>query len=599
MANSIEIRWQNIFLFLAFIFLLLLSVLIFQPQIISVAELSKAPDQCLSCHSDVQDMSPAHPVKTFGCAVCHLGNPLSTAKTNAHAGMVRNPSDLLWADKTCGQSNCHPTLVKDVRTSIMTSNSGLVSATLFQWQESGVLNDSLTHIHNTVPDTSLATDHLRKLCAGCHINKIENDFAGEIGQRGGGCNDCHLQRNKENPEAHPAFTVEMGIDVCEKCHNRSNRTALNYQGKFESEGYGTPYENGTLSSDTLSGGRFFYHIPADAHFKAGMVCIDCHTAGEVMGDGKRHAHLEDQVQVRCADCHQAKFNKPDSANITWKVIGVNLHLNIPEDSLLVVTSGDSFFSNIIRENGKIILTGKTDGKKHLVEQTNARRECILPGHERLSCQACHTGYTPQCYGCHDVYDPNGKQMDKITYEETPGHWKEFRSYLRFERPSLGLDQFNRIVPMAPGCQVYLTELDTKGEVKNSAFWPTMAGFDPHNTRRETPACLECHSDPKRLGLGEGNLILKDGRLMFKTPYDAESSGLGQFALDQMTATDGKRLQKMSRVAERPFNQQEIEKIYAVSYCLLCHDQAADKIFNNFSSSLKRFNNERGLRCSGK
>ena len=598
MAASIEIKWQNILLFLALIFVLLLSVLIFQPQTTSIAELSKAPDQCLSCHADVQNMSSAHPVKTFGCAVCHLGNPLATDKTNAHAGMVRNPSDLLWADKTCGQSNCHPALVKDVRKSIMTSNSGLVSATLFQWQESSQLNDSLLQIHN-VPDTSLATNHVRKLCAGCHINKIENDFAGEIGRRGGGCNDCHLQRNKEKPDGHPVFTVEMGIDVCEKCHNRSNRTALNYQGKFESEGYGTPYREGTLGEDTLSGGRFFYHIPADVHFKAGMVCIDCHTAEEVMGDGRRHAHLEDQVQVHCNDCHQAKFIKPDSANIAWKVIDVNSHLTLPADSLLAVTSGGSFFSNIRRENGKIILTGKTDGTEHSVRQTDHRRECTLSGHERLSCQACHTGYTPQCYGCHDVYDPSGKQMDKITYKETPGYWKEYRSYLRFERPSLGLDQFNRVVPMAPGCQVYLTELDEKGQVKKSAFWPTMAGFDPHSTRRETPGCLECHSDPKRLGLGEGNLTLKNGKLYFKPTYDAPAAGLGTFALEQIADVNGQPFQKMSRSGERPFSGKEIKRIYAVSYCLICHDNVKDPIYNDYSVSLRRFQNERGLLCSGK
>ncbi len=598
MATSIEIKGRNIILILAAFFIFLLAVLIWQPKTKSIAEFKKTPDQCLTCHQDVRDMSSSHPVKELGCAVCHLGNGLAADEQNAHAGMVRNPSDLLWADKTCGQSTCHPTLVKDVRKSIMATNAGLVNATLFQWQERRQLNDSLVHIHDNLPDTSLASDHLRKLCAGCHINKKEKDFAGEIGRRGGGCNDCHLVAAPDSA-AHPQFTVQMGIEVCEKCHNRSNRTALNYQGKFESERYGTPYEGGNLSSDTLSGGRFFYHIPADVHFKAGMVCIDCHTADEVMGEGRRHAHLEEQVHVRCNDCHRAKFAAADSANIAWKVISVNSRLAMPADSLLAVSSGGNFFENVRREKGQVVLIGKTDGRKRPVRQTGDKRDCNLSGHERLSCQACHAAYTPQCYGCHDVYDPTRKQMDKITYRETAGHWQEFRSYLRFERPSLGVDQFNRIVPVAPGCQVYLTELDEGGRVKGSAFWPAMAGFDPHSTRRETPTCIECHSDPKRLGLGEGKLTLRDGKLTFMPTYDAASAGLGMFALEQITDVNGQPFQQMSRKEERPFNQREIKKIYAVSYCLVCHDKAADAIYDDFSVSLERFKNERGLSCAGK
>jgi len=598
MAATIEIKWQNILLFLAAIFVLLLSVWILQPKTKSIAELKKTPDQCRTCHREEGDMSPSHPVKELGCAVCHLGNALATDKNNAHAGMVRNPSDLLWADKTCGQSKCHPTQVDDVRKSIMTTNAGLVSATLFQWHERSQLNDSLLHIHNTLPDTSLATDHVRKLCAGCHINKKEKDFPGEIGRRGGGCNDCHLTLAADS-SGHPRFTVQMGIEVCEKCHNRSNRTALNYQGKFESEGYGTPYMNGNLSPDTLSGGRFYYHIPADVHFEAGLVCIDCHTANELMGDGQLHSHLEEQVRIRCADCHQARFNKPAAGNIVWKVIALNENLQMPADSLLAVTTGGGFFSNVLLKDGQVVLTGKTDGKQRVIRQTGHNRQCNLAGHERLSCQTCHTAYTPQCYGCHDVYDPRGRQMDKITYRETPGRWREYRSYLRFERPALGVDQLGRVVPMAPGCQVYLNELDDRGQIRRNAFWPTMAGFDPHITRRAVPSCIACHSDPKRLGLGQGELSLQNGKLRFEALYDAASAGLGMFALEQMTDVEGQPFQQMSRVGERPFNQREVNRIYAVSYCLVCHERAADSIYDNFSVSLKRFKEERGLSCAGK
>ncbi len=190
-------------------------------------------------------------------------------------------------------------------------------------------------------------------------------------------------------------------------------------------------------------------------------------------------------------------------------------------------------------------------------------------------------------------------MDKITYRETAGRWQEFRSYLRFEEPALGVDQFGRIVPMAPGCQVYLTVLDKKGKVERQNFWPTMAGFDPHVTRRESPSCTECHSNPKRLGLGEGRLHLKNGTLKFEPDYDAAAAGLGMFALEQMVDTNGNPLQKMSRVGERPFRAQEMKKIFRVSYCLVCHNQVTDTIYQDFSKSIRRFNLDPGLICAGK
>ncbi len=598
MAASIEVKWQTILILVAAVFVFLLSLLILSPETKSLAELKQGPDRCLTCHEQVQDMSASHPVQTFGCAACHLGNPLAETKDDAHAGMVRNPSDLFWAEKTCGKADCHPDLTYNVKNSIMATNAGLVAATLFQWEERSVLNDSLIHIHQNLPDTSLASSHVRKLCAGCHLNKKEHDFPGEIGRRGGGCNDCHLVRGVQKGE-HPRLTVEMEISVCEKCHNRSNRTALNYQGKFESEGYGTPFTQGGFSPDTLSGGRFYYHIPGDVHFEAGMVCIDCHTAEEVMGDGRKHAHLEDQVQVRCEDCHRAKLSKPDSANLVWKVIQVNRFLSLPQDSLLARSSGGGFLANVRRQKGRWLLIGKTDGRVREIKQINNTAACALNGHERLSCQACHAAYTPQCYGCHDVYDPNQKQMDKITYRETEGKWQEFRSYLRFEKPALGVDQFGRIIPMAPGCQVYLTVLDKKGEVERQNFWPTMAGFDPHATRKQTASCTECHSDPKRMGLGEGVLQLVNGRLEFAPTYDSGSAGLGMFALEQMVDTDGRPLQKMSRSGERPFNRQEIKRIFRVSYCLVCHEKYDDPIYEDYALSLKRFSNRKAKNCSGR
>ncbi len=554
---------------------------------------AQRPDRCLACHDDVRAMSEAHPVEDFGCAVCHLGNAQAKQQDNAHAGMVINPSDLRWVDRTCGQTDCHPDLAHNVNQSIMTINNGLVSATLYQWNERSSPDDSSLAI-TEIPDTSLATSHLRKMCAGCHVGKETGDFPGEPGQRGGGCNDCHI--SDTDSDQHPLLTVYMGIDVCEKCHNRSNRTALNYQGKFESEGYGTPYEQGNRSGKTLSGGRFYYHITPDVHFEADMVCIDCHTAEGVMGDGRRHAHLETQVQVRCDDCHRAQFAKPARDNLAFKLISVNEYFGLPPDSMLARSSGGAFLTNVVKTDKGVQLVRKRDGERLTVKQIDSKRACNLPGHERMSCQSCHSAFTPQCYGCHDVYDPLKKQMDKVSKEETAGHWEEGRSYLRFEESTLGIDRGDRIMPFAPGCQVFMTELDKKHDVKTSRTWLTMAAFDPHTTRKAVAGCIDCHGSAKRLGLGKGRFYAHEGTMRFSPTYQSREAGLGNVAPESMVDVNGRPLQRMARRQSRPFNESEMKSILAAGLCVVCHNRYEDPIYRNFERSKQIYLNNKQLPC---
>ncbi len=113
---------------------------------------------------------------------------------------------------------------------------------------------------------------------------------------------------------HRKFSTKIPSENCVKCHNRSNRIGPSYFGKFESEGYGTPYKDGEFSNK-LDSSRFYYELPADVHHeKAGLDCIDCHTEVGVMGDGKEHKHMEDAVDIKCKDCHSPTFKEflPDT-----------------------------------------------------------------------------------------------------------------------------------------------------------------------------------------------------------------------------------------------------------------------------------------------
>ena len=61
-------------------------------------------DRCPTCHLGLEEISPSHPVETFGCTICHEGNGLSLDKDEAHRGMLggSNPSRLEWSTAPAG-----------------------------------------------------------------------------------------------------------------------------------------------------------------------------------------------------------------------------------------------------------------------------------------------------------------------------------------------------------------------------------------------------------------------------------------------------------------------------------------------------------------
>ena len=81
---------------------------------------------CVYCHDRVSDPDPSHPIKAFGCYVCHLGNPYSFERGRAHMSMVKNPGDLRVVDRSCGKIGCHPDLAARVKNSVMSTNRGIL-----------------------------------------------------------------------------------------------------------------------------------------------------------------------------------------------------------------------------------------------------------------------------------------------------------------------------------------------------------------------------------------------------------------------------------------------------------------------------------------
>ena len=527
-------------------------------------------EMCLSCHQK-EKLDPAHDTKILGCSYCHLGDPLAIDKEKAHIGIVKNPGDLRVVDRTCGTEGCHAQDIKKVKNSLMATNRGILATLLYYWGEAPDQNGDFSVeklIHSGA--NSLAIDYYRKLCATCHLWKQKGDLPGFFGEKGGGCTACHfaspdpdlaitvtryVEPDPKKEKPHPLITKKVPTDNCVRCHNRSGRVGSSYMGIYEGEGYGTPYEKGTVSSKQLPGDRFYLDLPNDVHHQKGMACIDCHTREEIMGDGTNYAHYEQALEIRCESCHTA--GKPGK------------------------TAKEKELAQVVAKDDGYVMLGKLDNREHPLKPPK-KDICKFPGHKRMSCESCHSGWVPQCYGCHVKRDMRDTHLDKLTLTETPGWWEEGRSYLRYERPMLAVWD-DEVVIVTPGCQDIVTLIDEEGNAAGSFNSLTMAALNPHTTQAKGRTCSECHASTKVVGLGEGTAWKEYGEWHFAPVDQGVDTPAGRTPpLDGYVAIDGTPLQKSARPNLRPFNKEELARILRIGQCVACHTEYSDPAYKDYT-----------------
>ena len=403
-------------------------------------------DMCLGCHLEEPDK--AHARQVLGCFECHLGNPLAGTKKAAHKGMIKNPGELSISPKTCGQSGCHVKEVDWVQNSLMATNRGIISTLRYYWGETDSHSENITI--KTIKEKGLdspALDYFRKMCGSCHIGLEKGVLPDFLSRKGGGCSACHNSMagidSKPREKRHPQIIRFVPMANCVKCHNRSGRIGLSYQGMFESEGYGTPFIDGDFAPYQLDDGRFYLPMKPDIHYAKGLICIDCHTQKEIMGDGNMKAHIEEQIEIKCVTCHRSQ----NELNSLAKKEGI---LNDNGQARDLSKRPISKINIKKLKNGQIALLGKKDNSDHILNPPLSEG-CNSGAHSRLTCQACHATWVPQCYGCHVKADKSQKQLDKLSGKMTYGSWTEFRSFIRYETPALGVNRKeNKVVILVPG-----------------------------------------------------------------------------------------------------------------------------------------------------
>ncbi|WP_419192675.1 multiheme c-type cytochrome [Kolteria novifilia] len=459
-------------------------------------------------------------------------------------------------------------------------------------------------LHRLKEDPTLAAfTYIRQECQRCHHAVKGRQKRGDF--RGIGCSSCHTPYSNEgfyeggdptiNREAtghmlvhtiqgtrdakvtvHETTYSGIPVETCTTCHDRGKRIGVSFQGLMETP-YHSPYAADGGPQPALHT-KHYIAMEQDIHYQKGMTCQDCHTSNDVHSDGFLAAANLASVQIECADCHGTPDRypwelplgfmdefamKPASGSARGVATRQLDHTHQgtiydARDGYLLTARGNPY-ENVVRDGDEVIVhtaAGK-DLRIKTLKQLFAEKKVSQEGTvamggvakhlDRMECYACHSSWTPQCYGCHVKVDFSQKHkcpecleslkgFDWVAagrkHEEKdhradrgeegydtiiPGKVTEQRSYLRWEEPMLGINGEGRVTPLAPGCQPSVTIIGEDGEPilvnhiykvdpglersEEGQLSIDMSPTQPHTTTKQARSCESCHASKKALGLG--------------------------------------------------------------------------------------------------
>lgn len=398
-------------------------------------------------------------------------------------------------------------------------------------------------------------DYLRN-CNACHLMSKGKQQRGHY--RGLGCSACHVPYGVEGfyeggdkaiDKTKPGHMLThsmqgtrnskvkvnggeysgIQISTCNACHSSGRRVSLQYQGLFPVDRGGAyiPFDDhGKLQQPNAT--YLYKHIKEDVHYKAGMLCQDCHTSPDMHGNGNIGTVALGDVEVECQDCHGTPNKYPwelklgvgdellnladtKDANLKEMLLkdtprglaqepmGVtqNYATNYDKKDGYLVSARGNAFGNIVKDGDKVILHSasgkdlevpilKDIEKKGAWKNQQGRLAMVGAAKhlETMECYACHATWASSYYGYDYSIDfSNGQKMidwvasaGKIGKNGTPADFdgKSFimqkggsagdYSHARFEEPILGINGEGRVTPLVGVIQTVGTVIDEKGKV---------------------------------------------------------------------------------------------------------------------------------------
>jgi len=298
--------------------------------------LTSQVEYCLTCHADLPEISQSHPVKTFGCVLCHGGERLALDADLAHSTMRggNNPSDFSVVEASCGGDNCHSGAAADYRnhiqratTSIQATYAGAIAGIRYTFGAQPDPNarlgiyaiqapqsaSGITELAAFDPagETSPAIQAFAQDCLNCHLSA--QPLAGDEYSRFTGCAACHTplsdsptifsENGGSQREIHN-LTTAIPYTQCNRCHNRGNydlRT-MTFQPRADQP------------TDRLH--DYYQPIAQFVRCEWTLDCVDCHTRAEIMGNGSLYSNKKEIQYIQCRTCHGTLTELPKTKTLT-------------------------------------------------------------------------------------------------------------------------------------------------------------------------------------------------------------------------------------------------------------------------------------------
>jgi hypothetical protein len=392
-----------------------------------IPTLTGQPEYCLTCHSDLPEISPSHPVETFGCVICHGGERLALDADLAHSTMRggANPSDLSVAEASCGGDNCHSGSEADqnnhiqrVMTSVQSTYAGAIANIRFTFGaqpdlapiyaideihvEQTKTGITLLKMFDLSSETNLSIQKFGENCLTCHLRATARD--GSQYSRFTGCAACHspaplfdsppiFSENGGSQRGVHTLTTAIPYTQCNTCHNRGNYD-------LRSMTFVERTDQPAQRPSTGSGQRIDDYYQPIAQFtkcEYTLDCVDCHTRGEAMGDGDIHANQKDIQYVQCKTCHGTMTEIPlaktltDPNDIAFRLAQLNPVVDLKlGDTILVTEQGEPLWNTRVLPDGTYEMIGKAT-QQYFTFRPVKGSGCTQSGEDQSSsyCHECH------------------------------------------------------------------------------------------------------------------------------------------------------------------------------------------------------------------
>ncbi len=288
-------------------------------------------------------------------------------------------------------------------------------------------------------------------------------------------------------------------------------------------------ENRVVAPDDPAKFQKAVHL-ADIHLEKGMHCIDCHFEQDSHGTGKLYAEPRAAIELDCTDCHGTIEKRAtlissgpaspaggthfDSLRTPWNARrfeyreGKLFQRSMVEPDkewevvqvLDTITPGNIHYS----KKSRWAKTIRTDGKTWGSLPTDPSQ--LAHANSRMTCYACHTSWTPNCFGCHLAMMANQRKPMLHNEGLLTRNWTAYDfQVLRDDGFMLGVDGTvtgHRVAPVRSSCAIlvssqnqnrdwiYYTQQTVSAEGLSGTAFST---FVPHTVRsKETKGCDDCH-----------------------------------------------------------------------------------------------------------